>query len=504
MIAQLYPHLPYDDAETADSYIRRLGQFHTGRDGIALLADLTIDPRAFASGTEGAMMQLAEAAGIDLGRLMAGSIQRRTKYWDFRGEGWSRDFLRAEGAAVCPECLREDAVGGQAWQMKGRIAWRLRSIYTCAIHKRRLISPALFGADMGFNEVFRTVSNVGELACEPRDPTALEVSILDRLAGIPSKAGAWLDGQTIEQGAKASEMIGATLTHGLTFGHKALSDEDWRQAGATGFEITSNGADAVTAALSQIAAMSTTTAGQAGPKAIYGRLYEWLAYTSPVLDLGPIRGLLRESILDTIIIEPGESLLGERVVGRRLHSVHSLSIKTGLHRKRLRKILVSAGFVADDSWDVAAHRLVFPMAEAEQLCHDIVDSVSLHLVPEVIGCSRTQAESLYRERTLKPVIDIDATQSIGKLAFARRDLMSLLEEIGLLPVVFHRKSELVDLVSACKRTGRSTGDIMTRVFAGQLAAYREEGVLSFHRVKLLLSDLDPIRTRKPRSVAHLV
>ena len=61
------------------------------------------------------------------------------------------------------------------------------------------------------------------------------------------------------------------------------------------------------------------------------------------MDHGPIRGLLRENILNTIVIEPDEVLLGERVIGRRLHSVYSLSLKTKLHLKRLRKIVVQAG-----------------------------------------------------------------------------------------------------------------------------------------------------------------
>lgn len=74
MIAQLYPYLPYDDAETIDSYIRRMGQFHTGRDGHRLLADLGIDARRFAAGSDGAVSSLAAAAGVDPVRLRMRSL----------------------------------------------------------------------------------------------------------------------------------------------------------------------------------------------------------------------------------------------------------------------------------------------------------------------------------------------------------------------------------------------------------------------------------------------
>lgn len=501
MIAQLYPYLPYDDAETIDSYIRRMGQFHTGRDGHRLLADLGIDARGFAAGSDGAVSSLAAAAGVDPVRLRAGMISRVARYRDFRGESCNVDFFRPEGTQICPECLREDAEGGHAWLLKGRISWRLRPVQTCSLHKCKLTTSSDPGVSIHPDAVFTMFAKICELVAEPQMPTEMELNIAHRLAYHPTQAGDWLDSQTIEQGVKACEMIGATLSHGLKFSHKALSPEDWRQAGAVGFSIARHGADAVYDALSQVAAMSTTTAGQAGPKAVYGRIYEWLAYNSPLLDPGPIRGLLRENILNTIVIEPDEVLLGERVQERRLHSVYSLSIKTKLHLKRLRKIVVQAGLASDDSWDLAAHRLVFPVEVSEQLCHDIVDSISLQLVPDTIGCSRTQAESLYREGVLKPVVAPDATHGIGKLAFARRDLASFLSRLELLPVASASQGDLVDLVSATKRTGRSTADLMARVLSGELSAFRDGRAVTVNGIRFSLADLDPVRARMPRQDA---
>lgn len=216
----------------------------------------------------------------------------------------------------------------------------------------------------------------------------------------------------------------------------------------------------------------------------------------------PIRGLLRENILNAIVIEPDEILLGERVEGRRLHSVYSLSIKMRSHLKRLREIVVRAGLTSGDSWDLAAHRLVFPVEAAEQICRDIVDSTSLHQVPDGIGCSRTQAESLYREGVLLSVIAPDASHGIGRLAFARRDLVAFLHQIETLPVALPGQTELLDCVSTTKRTGRSTGEIVARMFSGELAAVREGRVVSVNNIRFAVSDLDPVRTRKSRTVVH--
>jgi hypothetical protein len=62
--------------------------------------------------------------------------------------------------------------------------------------------------------------------------------------------------------------------------------------------------------------------------------------------------------LNTLAIEPDDVLLGERGTGRRLHFVCSLSVQAGL--------------ASEDSWDLAAHRLVFDAESAELLCRDII------------------------------------------------------------------------------------------------------------------------------------
>lgn len=500
MNGPLHPYFPYDDTETTESYLRRLSLYHTGRGGPDLLADFGIKLRDFSSGATDAVATLANITGVEAHRLRAGMFLHRPRYREFRDEVVSIDFVRAEGAVVCPECLREDAADWHRWSPRGRISWRLRALQTCPHHNCRLVRNDGIATERDPSDVFVMLEKICELAVEPQVPTALERSISNRLNGTDTSAGEWLDTQTIEQGVRACEMVGATLTHGLAFTVKALTAEDWRQAGDAGFEIARGGAEAMTAALSQIAAMSTTTAGQAGPKAVYGRLYEWLAYNSPVPDPGPIRGLLRENILNTMVIEPDEVLLGERVQERRLHSVYSLSIATRLHPKRLRKILVHAGVADEETWDIAANRLVFPVAEAERLCADIMDSVSLQQLPDTIGCSRTQAQSLYQEGVVRPVVEPNALRGISKLAFARRNLDAFLSIIEKLPVALPGQPDLVDFTSASKRTGRSTGDIMARIISGDLVALRDGRQVTVNSIRFSLSDLDPIRTRQPRSV----
>ena len=66
---------------------------------------------------------------------------------------------------------------------------------------------------------------------------AVERSVVFRLAARRSGAGQWLCGQTMAQGVRTCEMIGATLLHGVTFHFRLLFAEDRRQPGALGLGI---------------------------------------------------------------------------------------------------------------------------------------------------------------------------------------------------------------------------------------------------------------------------
>lgn len=491
----LRPHLPYDPRETSTSFARRLALFHTGHGAGRLLEDLRLDRHAFGAGKFDTMSVFATASEIDLDALLGGTIARFSRHREFRGERWSREFVLPEGARFCPACLLDDGADTVEWHGKGRIAWRLRPIMTCQRHGLRLVTMSERQARDELGHRYPIGMELREMAARQveQTPTALENLIHDRISGRQTDEGGWLRAQTIEQVTEVCEMIGATVEQGPVFDVAGVTAEGWRRAGAVGLGIASKGETALRDTLNEIAALSDTSSGKAGPRAIYGRLYEWLAYTTPVVDHGPIRALLREQILDTLAIAPDEVLLGERVEGRRLHSVHSLSEQTGIHRKRLRKILVQAGLASGESWDHAAHRLVFPAQVAEGFCRDLVDAVSLHQLAEALDCTRSQAESLYRDGVLRPVVDRDLGQGIYKLAFAQREIRGFLEFLAALPDETRQVPGTVSLTTATKRTGRSTGDLLGRIKAGDLVAVRKPGQVGLANLRLIAADLQPLK-----------
>jgi hypothetical protein len=65
---------------------------------------------------------------------------------------------------------------------------------------------------------------------------------------------------------------------------------------------------------------------------LFGRFFQWLAFGAAHPAYDPIRDLV----------------FGEQVRTRTLHSIRTLSLVTGLHPKRLRKLVQAAGMMGDD------------------------------------------------------------------------------------------------------------------------------------------------------------
>ena len=85
-MAHLLPHVPYDPAETIQSFVNRLAAVHTGMPADWLLADLGLSQIEVDRGQAGAIDGLADAADVDPDRLRDGAIVVNQRYVDFRGE----------------------------------------------------------------------------------------------------------------------------------------------------------------------------------------------------------------------------------------------------------------------------------------------------------------------------------------------------------------------------------------------------------------------------------
>ncbi|XDA98713.1 hypothetical protein AB1M95_02060 [Sulfitobacter sp. LCG007] len=257
--------------------------------------------------------------------------------------------------------------------------------------------------------------------------------ILVRVAGDGLAEMSWLADQTLEQVLAASEMIGGVLQHGHKVKLTRLSPAETEEATDIGFSVCSEGPDAVEEALDTIRQTSPANAVQAGPLAYYGALFDWLDRRSNSIDPGPIRYILRNHIVKHSAVEPGTTVLGAEITERRYHTLYSLAAVVGIDRSRLSRLLRKLGEIPANATEVDCGRMVFEAATAVPMVKAFKTAVPLRDVPEYIGASKRQVETLYREGIVLPLVPRFGPGSVRHVVFCRKHLDELLAKIASLP-----------------------------------------------------------------------
>lgn len=392
------------------------------------LSFIAFDRKDLLEATPAGVARLAAISGASNDEIDVGAYLRvGDRLYEHRGQQFHAEFAGRERTTFCPACLLDDARRDSPSRglRVGRVNWLFSPIRTCPVHRIPLCRTAHRSYAERFQDmalVARDDATLSRLvdAAETRPVSPLQRYVEERFEG---KSGpAWLDGQQIDFGTRAAEMIGACLLHGAHVDLPTLSEDEWDAAGTAGFEHAAGGEIGIRVALAELLHRRRRDDLKGGPQAAFGRLFQWLQFNKSSKSRGPIREVVREFILDSMPIEPGSRLLGEVVEQRRKHSVATLAKQKKLNRKTLNRALVLTGLVPDgDPHAVDTHHF-FDAAAGEALADRIHASIPVFRMPAYLNCNRRQAELLVQHRILSrlgggqadtilnmvPLADIDA------------------------------------------------------------------------------------------------
>lgn len=509
----LKPYLPFDPEETVLSWATRLAALHTGGGLVPFLHDLLIDMQQFVVEADTALDRLCELTGQDPAALEPNRIRRLDRrQYALRGEEFSVEFTKGRQTAFCPACLAADANGRKdphAYR-RGRLIWKFRAVRTCPEHGLPLIERCNMTWDDRYHELPVHAPETGEALAalidgmERRVPTGLQAYVIDRLHGKPGPA--WLDGQGIEQGARATEMVGALVLYGPKQSPRALTNDQWERAAQEGWSFTSRGEDGICEALRIAHDGGRFKSGNAGPQLIFGSFYKWLAYHKNRKDLGPIRDIFREYILNTIAIRPGEEVLGEVVSVRRLHSVHSLAQEFKLHPSTLRTFLIARGVISDEAADVSDGLLTIEVEKAEELGRTMQGAVPLIKLPKIFNASGPQITALLNTGLLAAIGGEGPRLGVRCHSVAPQDIDRLLARIvEMIPEQEGEKEGLLPLSRAANISRVRLDTILPKLFDGTLKrAGRVAGVPGLGGIRVDMAELAPFAPEPPRGFPHTV
>jgi hypothetical protein len=177
-----------------------------------------------------------------------------------------------------------------------------------------------------------------------------------------------------------------------------------------GFEVAKGGEEAIHRALRRLQNLVETP--QDGPKKIYPALYDRLSHDyADDPDYATFRRILRGHMAESWPLGPGDELMGEPVHERRLHSVTTAAQETGVDPRRLRKLLVAAGLLAEDD-DLPDSWAVFDAAEAAPILGDLTVLVPAKEFRDILGTTRSQFDLLVADGVLVPALETSETKSV--------------------------------------------------------------------------------------------
>jgi hypothetical protein len=472
----LYPTLPIAPDECATSYVSRLARANFANSVREFCTDIGLSFQGIADGCVSAFEFLAELTGIRRADLEKNAVRRDPKTISLRGETLLLPSIRRSQVFVCPACLKADVQGSRLkgdLAPYGRIIWRVVAVRTCALHSLALIEIAQADAASiyDFSLLIRPrLQDLNRLAtaaiCRPA--TGLERYVIDRLEGVPGRP-AWLDRLDLFAAIKTTEMFGVAALFPRKHNLKTLTADDWHAAGAAGFDIVQGGERSIRGFLAEMhASYRESRVPNEGPRARFGKLYEWAASVGDQPPYVPVRDFLHRCIVESMPLGPGDVIFGQPVRERILHSIRTASQQTGMHSMPLRRALEATGFVGADAKRLKDHRVVFDANRAESLLRQLAGAISLKEAETYLGAGRVQTKLLMDHGFIKPLLG-DAAKNLKAILFAKKELDGLIADLlRHADSVTKAGPGMLSIPKAAKRAQNSAMDIVRMILDGKL------------------------------------
>lgn len=427
--------------ETPTSYATRLACINGIFSTTTFCTDLGINLSGLFDGKPDALARLAELVALPVERLARDAWRLDdggAATYRLRGEVITRAGLRREGRRICAACIRDDIRtsplphGAAAWH---RCSWKVVHLRTCPVHRLAMteLPPATHSASQRDLFKFFTphVDRIDEFvdASISRAPSTLEAYLIARLEGRTATGGL-LDALPFYAAAKTCEMLGiASLAAGRAPNLRRLDSEEWHRAGQRGFEIVAGGPDEVQRYLTLLRASRTgERRGWKTASAYYGLLHHWLAHECNDSAYDPLREAIELNLVENVPFTPGYEPFGRPLVGRKVHSVWSATMETGVHTARLRKVLAFTGHISSDHSRHRANDVLFDAVAAKDLIRRLGSSLTFRELVQYLGPDRVLTQILIKAGHIQPVVE-GPESIVGYTLYAREDVDAFLGAI---------------------------------------------------------------------------
>ena len=440
-MASLSLRVPLGVGETAASFCSRLALRNGCRSAAEFCRDVGLQFAHVIAGRRAALVRLAELGGVRLDVLFGATLRRSPRGYECGTQSLSVSTVDRNRLRVCPACLLEDM---ERWNRYGdagpysRSIWWLPPIRTCETHSIEIVelpnskhfASMPLSARQDFTVLLRP--SLRELprwreTARRREPTGLERYLRARIIGTIDVDHNWLAALPFYGVAHACEMFGTAMVKGPRVRVGAFTEDDWREVGEAGFSVLAGGPERIGSELDRL--WNTEVPGYGtGLRSYLGEFHRWLDSARSDRSYDPLRDLVRENALNAFAFAPEDVIFGEPVGTRRFHSVQSVSSETGVHHKRLRKMLYAAGLIAEADLVKTNDKTLFPADDrGNEFLERLTTSVPHSKAEAYLNASRTQFELLTEHGFIVPLVE--SGSNIKKRGFAKSGLDGFLSRL---------------------------------------------------------------------------
>lgn len=433
---------PLQEREPASGFASRLAALN-GVDLYTLLTDMSVNQLDVFCGTDATAREIAALGGLDAAGTEALirytplrlPLKRSTKMASERLDPGSvnRSFFR-----YCPHCIREDLEkfeGPKSARPWLRSEWLFDHVRSCREHDVVLIDAPPASRRMQAPDFSATISQrvlpvLDELVRDatPSQHSAFEDWIVARLDGVRDPSN-WLDDLPLRVGIAFCEALGVSALHPPRTSTKKLPAAEWAKAAAAGYRLAAEGEKGMEPMLSRLVGEQSKTRGVIGLFDTYGYVFKLLLRTQADPDFEKARGVLRRHAFEFLPLERGTVVLGEPLGRRRIHTVQTAAVATGVHAKTIRKVLARKGlYAADPAAELSNHRVNVRIEDIELEVSQLRDALSMEAVLKITGIPRTHLITIISLGFLPSLTDSNKIAG-ARHRFARADVDALMERL---------------------------------------------------------------------------
>ncbi|MDA8585497.1 TniQ family protein [Rhodobacteraceae bacterium] len=280
---------------------------------------------------------------VDLERFSMKTVTRATR--SIGGQVFPNKAIKIQTQHICPACILDQIDNREAYYGASDVFWYCDFVRTCPKHNLLLVplcedQTGWFPYDFAARLCQSRPDKNALLNLMVSAPTDLDQFSIASFSGVRHQS--WLKDCDAYAVSRASEKLGCTM-RGLR-SVKGLSRAQLAYYSDLGFHALSAGPEAFAQVLND---RVKDQAGR-GVGQTFGIFHIFL--NSPTgRGLPQVRDVLRTTIIENFLVEPGDTVLGEICTQRRYHSLQSAADEVGLHPIKVASVLRAAGLLPSET-----------------------------------------------------------------------------------------------------------------------------------------------------------